>query len=255
MNEQITYELPLSERIRIFLRLQNLFDQMQYFALHDNEHQNRAELNCLLDILTITSRNDLKNEIIKEVERHTKSLVIFSKNPHVDSTKLKKSIEQLNDLNLNLMSSNVRTENKLNQVELLKSLAQRSSIPGGSCDFDLPIFHFWLHRPLAERRNEIQRWTDNLTPLHQAITLLLQFIRSSATPMTKTAHLGFYQQSLDPNHCAQLLRVSYDRQAHYYAEISGGKHRFTVRFMQPSETERATQVDEDISFTLHVCQL
>ena len=159
MNEQITYELPLSERIRIFLRLQNLFDQMQYFALHDNEHQNRAELNCLLDILTITSRNDLKNEIIKEVERHTKSLVIFSKNPHVDSTKLKKSIEQLNDLNLSLMSSNIRTENKLNQVELLKSLAQRSSIPGGSCDFDLPIFHFWLHRPLAERRKEIQRWT------------------------------------------------------------------------------------------------
>ncbi|MEH6503173.1 MAG: cell division protein ZapD [Cycloclasticus sp.] len=255
MSETITYELPLSERIRTFLRLQHLFQQMQYFSLHDDEHHNRAELNCLLDILVIAGRSDLKNEIIKEIERHTKSFAIFSQNPHVDGAKLQQSINQLKQLSLNLFSSTGRTDQKLGQVELLKCLAQRSSIPGGAYDFDLPAYHFWLNRPLQERREQIQNWCENLIPIQQSINLLLQFIRTSTTPMAKTAQAGFYQQNLDANHSAQLLRVSFEQSKNYYAEISGGKHRFTVRFMQANESERATQVTDDINFTLNICQL
>ena len=255
MSETITYELPLSERIRTFLRLQHLFEQMHYFSLHDDDHHNRAELNCLLDILVIAGRSDLKNEIIKEIERHTKSFAIFSQNPHVDATKLRQSIDQLSQLSLKLFSSTGRVDQKIGQIELLKCLAQRSSIPGGAYDFDLPAYHFWLNRPLQQRREEIQSWCENLIPIQHSINLLLQFIRTSTTPMTKIAHAGFYQQNLDANHSAQLLRVSFEQEKNYYAEISGGKHRFTVRFMQPNESERASQVTDNINFTLNICQL
>jgi len=255
VSEQITYELPLSERIRTFLRLEDLFEQMQHFAQYDGEWQNRAELSCLLDILAISSRMDLRSEITKEIERLTKSLVFFSQNPNVDSNKLKQTIEQLNQLTHTLTFSSGRVDRILNEVDLLKSLAQRNSIPGGSCDFDLPAYHFWLNKPLAERLRYTQSWTADLSPIKQSINLLLQFIRFSASPMAKVAKSGFYQQSLDSSQPAQLLRVSVDRDAAYFAEISGGKHRFSIRFMQPFDTERPVQINEDAPFSLHICQL
>jgi len=255
VSEQITYELPLSERIRTFLRLEDLFEQMLHFSQHDGEWQNRAELGCLLDILAISSRTDLRNEITKEIERHTKCLVIFAQNPKVDREKLEQSIDQLNLLNRQLLSTSGRIDQILGQVDLLKCLSQRNSIPGGTCDFDLPAYHFWLNKPLSIRREQIQSWTTQLNPIRQSISLLLQFIRYSATPTPKVAHAGFYQQSLDTNHPVHLLRVSLDPDSQYFAEISGGKHRFTVRFMVPLETERPSQITDDINFTLSICQL
>lgn len=255
MSEQITYELPLSERIRTFLRLEDLFEQMLHFSQHDGEWQNRAELSCLLDILAISSRTDLRNEITKEIERHTKCLVIFAKNPKVDREKLEQSIDQLNSLNRQLLTSSGRIDQVLGQVDLLKCLSQRNSIPGGTCDFDLPAYHFWLNKPLSVRREQIQNWTAHLTPIRQSISLLLQFIRYSSMPTEKIARAGYYQQSLDTNHPVHLLRVSLNLSSEYFAEISGGKHRFTVRFMLPLETERPSQIDEDIRFTLSICQL
>lgn len=255
MSEQITYELPLSERIRTFLRLEDLFEQMLHFSQHDGEWQNRAELGCLLDIIAISSRTDLRNEITKEIERHTKCLVIFAQNPKVDREKLEQSIEQLNRLNRQLLSSSGRIEQILSRVDLLKCLSQRNSIPGGTCDFDLPAYHFWLNKPLNIRREQIQSWTTHLEPIRQSISLLLQFIRYSANPTQKIAHSGYYQQSLDGNQPVQLLRVSLNRESSFFAEISGGKHRFTVRFMLPLESERPSQTSDDIEFTLNICQL
>lgn len=255
MSEQITYELPLSERIRTFLRLEDLFEQMLHFSQHDGEWQNRAELGCLLDIIAISSRTDLRNEITKEIERHTKCLVIFAQNPKVDREKLEQSIEQLNRLNRQLLSSSGRIEQILSRVDLLKCLSQRNSIPGGTCDFDLPAYHFWLNKPLNIRREQIQSWTTHLEPIRQSISLLLQFIRYSANPTQKIAHSGYYQQSLDGNQPVHLLRVSLNRESSFFAEISGGKHRFTVRFMLPLESERPSQTSDDIEFTLNICQL
>ncbi|ORU94368.1 MAG: cell division protein ZapD [Cycloclasticus sp. symbiont of Bathymodiolus heckerae] len=231
---------------------------MHHFSQHDGEWQNRAELSCLLDILAISSRTALRNEITKEIERHTKCLVIFAKNPKVDREKLEQSIAQLNQLNqLNntLLSSSGRIDQVLTQVDLLKCLAQRNSIPGGTCDFDLPAYHFWLNKPLDIRHSQIEAWTANLNPIRKAISLLLQFIRFSASPTQQLASAGFYQQSLDTNFPVHLLRVSLQHDSNYFAEISGGKHRFTVRFMQPMEAERAIQTNEDVHFTLNICQL
>lgn len=255
MSDQITYELPLSERIRIFLRLEDLFEQMLHFSQHDGEWQNRAELSCLLDIIAISGRTDLRNEITKEIERHTKRLVIFAQNPKVDREKLEQSIDQLNLLNRQLFSSNGRIDQILGQVDLLKCLSQRNSLPGGTCDFDLPVYHFWLNKPLNIRREQIESWTSHLKPIRQSISLLLQFIRYSAAPTPKTAHAGFYQQSLDTNQPVHLLRVSLNQGSQYFAEISGGKHRFTIRFMLPLESERPSQTSDDIDFTLSICQL
>lgn len=255
MPEQIHYELPLNERIRTFLKLEDLFVQMMHYSQFDDEWLNRAEIGCLLDIFSICSRSDLKTEISKEIDRLINQLVVFAQNPNVDRAKLENSIEQLQQLLHVFNTSTGRLDQPLHDVELLKALSKRNSVPGGTCEFDIPAYHFWLNQPIEARRTQINSWYQHLAALHQSIQLLLQFIRSSAQPSLKIAEEGFYQQALDGNLPTQLIRVSFDRQAPYCAEFSGGKHRFTVRFMIPSDNEKPVQVVQDIPFTLSICQL
>ena len=255
MANSITYELPLNERIRTFLRLEGLFKQTDHFAEQDNEWNNRAELNCLLDVFAISSRADLKSEITKEIDRHTKSLAVFSQNPNVDSEKLRTSIEKLNELSMTLLTTAGRIDQRTSQIDLLKCLTQRNSIPGGSCDFDLPGYHFWLNKPLQERREQLQYWSENLVPIKKSINLLLGYIRSSGSPASKIAACGVYQQSLGDHQSVQLIRVTLDKNSPYFSEISGGKHRFTVRFMSLRDTERPAQTSDDVDFSLTICQL
>lgn len=255
MTNSITYELPLNERIRTFLRLEGLFAQMSHFAQDDNQWHNRTELSCILDIFTILSRSDMKTEIIKEIERHRKSLAIFSQSPNVDREKLTQSIDQLDHLDLKLSAMSGRFDQKVTQTDLLKALNQRNSIPGGTCDFDLPAYHYWLNKPVQERRSQITSWTENIVYIRQAIDLLLQFIRFSAAPIETTAPAGLYQKNLSDYQSAQLLRVFLPCESPFFAEISGGKHRFTIRFMEPQETQRPVQTSDDVNFKLLICQI
>ena len=53
-----------------------------------------------------------------------------------------------------------------------------------------------------------------------------------------------------------MIRVSIDVDGLVFPEISAGKHRFTVRFMELENTEdRPVQTTRDIPFQLSCCVL
>ena len=86
--------------------------------------------------------------------------------------------------------------------------------------------------------------------------LVLRLIRDSAHPQTVIAVAGFYQQLVDPNTVCQLVRVVLPGSLQAFPEISGGRHRFTIRFLeQPSSASRAVQTDMDVTFELQCCNL
>jgi cell division protein ZapD len=67
---------------------------------------------------------------------------------------------------------------------------------------------------------------------------------------------GFYQQPVDPNAVCQLVRVILPSELSVFPEISGGKHRFTIRFLEQATTAgRPAQTDQDIQFELQCCNL
>ena len=74
MNTTITYEFPLNERIRVFIRLEQLFQQLLHFSAGATANDKRAALNVLQDITLIFKRNDIKSEVLKELERDSKVL-------------------------------------------------------------------------------------------------------------------------------------------------------------------------------------
>ncbi|MDX1698603.1 MAG: cell division protein ZapD, partial [Thiohalobacterales bacterium] len=68
------------------------------------------------------------------------------------------------------------------------------------------------------------------------------------------AEAGIYQKTMDPNLPCQLVRIALPAGAPYFAELSGGRHRFTARFLQFSTADqRASQTDQDVKFQLACC--
>ncbi len=254
MNTHTTYEFPLNERIRVFMRLEQLFKQLSHFRAGSSVFDKRAAIDTLLDILMILSRSDLKSELIKELDRHTKVLNQLANSQKVDNTKLQEILAELHQASQNLYGANGKIGVSVMESDLFQSISQRNSIPGGSCSFDLPAFHYWLEQDQAEQQLDLERWTHPLADIRVAIDLILSFIRQSSVPTQEVAQAGFFQLALDKAQPVQLLRVAVPASVLCFAEISGGKHRFSIRFMQPSSDEnRPTQSHDDIAFNLTRC--
>jgi len=213
----------------------------------------RVALTSRLDILNIFSRADLKTEVLKELERQMQILAALESLPTVDRSKLARLLNELEVLIDRIHSLHGQIGQELRQNEFLNSIKQRSSIPGGTCDFDLPGYHYWLERPAAERIRDLSAWLSVFDTIHLSVNLLLRLIRESTRPNEEHAHAGFFQKTLDPSLPCQMIRVAVDAETPYFAEISGGKHRFTVRFMQHAPDGHATQTEEDVRFELTSC--
>jgi cell division protein ZapD len=252
--QQIIYEFPLNERIRVFMRLELLFRQLEHFLAGSATWDKRAAVDTLLDIMIIFSRNDIKSEVLKELDRHANILAHLAHNQGVDKMKLNAILDEMNDLGKKLYAASGKTGLNVMKNDFLQSISQRTSIPGGSCSFDLPMYHFWLEQQSEMQGESFEQWIKPFITLRTAIDILLNSIRQSTIPSDKIAQAGFFQLALETSHSYQLLRVGLDRRAPCYAEISGGKHRFSIRFMVPMpETGRAVQSSDDIPFKLSCC--
>jgi len=254
LNTQTIYEFPLNERIRVFMRLEQLLLQLSHFMAGSSVFDKRAAIGSFLDILTIFSRSDLKSELIKELDRHAKVLGHLTNSDGVDNQKLNEILAELNQASRNLYNASGKVGASVMESGLFQSISQRSTIPGGSCSFDLPAFHYWLEQDQDEQQKDLERWTRPFVDIRIAIDLILGFIRQSSVPKEEVAHAGFFQLALDKSHPVQLIRVAVPATLPCFAEISGGKHRFSIRFMLPSSDEnRPTQTQDDISFMLTRC--
>ena len=256
MQIKIIYEQPLNERIRTFLRLEHLFKITNYYMKNSSEWDNRAAVTNLLNIVDLLTRSDIKSDIIKELERHSSTLNGLSSNPNVDTQRLEIILQSIISILDSLKKTTCQPGQNLKQDEFINFIKQRNIIPGGSCNFDLPGYHYWLHKPENERQEDINYWYSDLKLINEGIKLALNMIRNSATPATELANSGFFQKPIESNLSCQLIRIVLPVECKFYPEISGGKHRFTVRFMEQSSTRsRPVQTQENVEFELHCCIL
>lgn len=256
MEKNTTYEQPLNERVRTFLRLEHLFGIADHHSPQDSQWDSRIAISCLLEILDLISRSDIKSDLIKELERHTTTLNVLKNNPGVDLQRLIDILDNINVYLSTLRDSDFQPGHSLKQDELTTSIKQRISIPGGTCNFDLPAYHHWLHKPVYSRREDFKIWSQDLSVIQDSLAIVLLMLRNSTTPVIENAESGFYQQPIESKLSCQLIRVLLPVDCNYFPEISGGKHRFTIRFMEQSSTAtRPVQTNDTVEFELHCCIL
>ena len=256
MTTHIHYEQPLNERIRTLLRLEHLFAQADVWMAGDSAWHSRAVLDTLFELQSVLGRSDISKELLKELERQADNLSQLDSNPNVDHEMLDSVLSQLDVLTDRLHALDGQPGQSIRENEFLNAIQQRSSIAGGNCDFDLPAYHQWLLLPAENRLHDISLWVADYLPVRDAIRMILNLVRDGASTTRQVAEAGFYQQSLDTNIPYQLIRVSLPINHPCFAEISAGKHRFTIRFMQyRDKAQRPVQVEQDLEFLLSCCQL
>ncbi|MCG6862610.1 MAG: cell division protein ZapD [Chromatiaceae bacterium] len=253
MPTALTFEHPLNERVRTFLRLEHLFGKVTHFVSHEDPWTSRAAVEGILDILAVTARADIKTELLKELDRNRGTLNRIRRQPGVDQETLGQILDDLQQSATDLHNLSGQIGHSLRQDDFLKSIAKRSSIPGGTCSFDLPQYHYWLEQAPEARQQRLSEWMRGLQPVSDAITLALTLARTSAAPREVTAAGGFFQEALSVKAPAQLVRVNLNGSAHLFPEISGHKNRFSIRFMDTSESGRPVPWREDTAFTLTCC--
>lgn len=254
MSSQIPFEQPLNERIRIFMRIEELFARCSYYITKDEAFDSHSALSALFELMGLASRGDLKRELMKEIKRQLTNLQQLHSIPSLDTGKLENIISSHNDLINQLDSLPGQLVGHLKENDFINSIKQRSTIPGGTCDFDLPAYHYWLTQPANDRRKTIEAWLQPYVVINNTVKHCLELIRSSAEIEECTASNGFYQRNLDQNQSNQLIRVIVSEAEKCFPEISAGKHRFSIRFLeQANPNNYPKQIERDIIFKISCC--
>jgi cell division protein ZapD len=240
--------------MRTFLRLDFLYSQALYHNESASQWGTRAAVSSLIDILAIITRSDVRSEALKELERQLTSLGEFQSKPGVDANRLKTLIANLTRLRSELLNAGVANLQPLKESDFLNSIKHRSSIPGGTCEFDLPDYLFWLSQPDEVRVKAFNQWLTMLRPLCDAVSELIWLTRQNGRTRQENAQGGNFTITFDRENPLQMLRIALPASMGLYPEVSGSHHRCNVRFLSwKGLSERATQADSDVKFLLTTC--
>jgi len=251
----ITYEYPLNERIRTLLRLEDLFERSRHFVARSDPQDHHMALLTLFEILEVASRADLKSDLLQELERQKQVLLSFKNKPDIAEDALSSVLRDIEQAAAALFSMTGKIGQYLRENDWLMSIKQRTGIPGGACEFDLPSYHYWLHRPAEERIGQLAAWTSPLYPLRDGSAIILRILRESGRPQSLNAAQGMFQQMLGGK-TAQMLRLRLDPDVPCVPEISANKYVLNIRFAsQQPEDSRTRTADWDVAFELTFCNL
>lgn len=249
----ILYEYPFNERIRTYLRLEHLFRRLGELVPAESALSHHYALVTIFEIMDVAARADLKADVMRDLDKHKNLFNSYRGNPAIAEAVLDQVVNQLerNFATLNGLAG--KAGQALTENEWLMSIRSRASIPGGTCEFDLPAYYAWQHRSATSRRADLERWSATLSPLAESIYLLLKLLREADVPYKVMATGGQFQQNLPQGRSFQLLRLRIDPKLGLIPEISGNRLMVSVRMMRHEPDDRLHPSTEDAAFELTLC--
>lgn len=247
------YEQPLNERIRTFLRVEHLTSRLHHLRADTSVWGRRATMEALLDLLNVMSRHDIRGQVSKELELRRAGLAHLAARDDIDHSALDEILGNLDAIGSDMAQIPPQFASyQLRDNELLNSLNNRHAIPGGTCSFDLPAYHHWLAQDADRIEADISQWYRRVAPVERGVRLLLRLLRDGTHPTPQSAKGGVLVHNSVAG--TQLVRVLVD-DASVFPEISGGRHRVTVRFMRFQDIQlHLRQTDADIAFHMACCR-
>jgi cell division protein ZapD len=251
----IRYEHPLNERIRTLMRLEDLFARARFYAAQDAPAEHHAALMSMFEITDVASRADLKTDLLQELERQKQLLAPLRSNPQIDTHALEALLGGMDAANVALLATTGKVGQHLRDNEWLVAIKQRSAIPGGVSEFDLPAYHYWLNQPAEQRRHDLAGWLEPFEPIDAGLTIVLRLLRENARVGRHTAFRGVFQLMLTTSKVAQLLRLQVSKDLPCVPEISANKYALNIRFIGVSGFDRGSVYPGDVEFELTFCNL
>jgi cell division protein ZapD len=245
----ILYEHPLNEKLRSYLRVEDLFRQLQHLRQCNEEVQLSSFFAALFSLIDVLDRNDIRSDLCKDLDRCQSALVQWSAHPDIADDALTDMLKQTIRLQSELLKGG-KLAGALKEDKFLAPLRQRFGITGGTCYFDVPQLQYWFSLPIEQRQQQIGEWLQHFQLVADAIRYILQFIRERGQFQSWVAYNGFYQSNTEQ---FELLRIRYPIASGCYPTVSGNRYRYAIRFMQLCETQGRTSSAQSIEFELACC--
>jgi cell division protein ZapD len=250
----IRYDFPLNERVRVLLRLEDLYAKLAHFTDKSSSTDHQAALNALFDILVVASRADLKSELLQELERQKRSLAALHNNPEISEDALQSVLSEIEAASGNILAMTGKFGQHLRENEWLMGINNRVCIPGGAGEFDLPSYHYWLHQEATLRRNYLKAWLAPMLPIRDGLAIVLRLLRDGGKTQSCTATRGCFQQ-MPGGRVAQMLRISLADDLPCIPEVSANKYALNIRFVSANYVAKTTLYEQDVAFELTACSL
>lgn len=249
----ILYEHPFNERIRTYLRLEQLFRRLGELSRRESPVDHHYALATIFEIMEVGARADLKTDVLKDIEKQKQVLNAYRGNPAISDAALDEITGQLEACFTGLNDLPGKLGQSLTEDDWLMAIRSRLVIPGGTCEFDLPAYHAWQHLSPALRQQDLQRWIAPLVSLAEAVFLLLRLLRDSGTAQKVMSSAGLYQQILPQGRTFQLLRLRLHSTLELVPEISCNRLMVSVRLLGRGSDGRLQTSNENSMFELTLC--
>ena len=196
----------------------------------------------------------MKSELLQELERQKRTLSALHNNPAISENALEAILAEIDGSSADILAMPGKTGQHLRENEWLMGIKQRAAMPGGTCEFDLPFYHYWQQQDAGLRRESLQAWLASLLPIHGGLKILLRIIRENNKAYHFIAHHGTFQQ-MQGGRVAQILRLSLNSELACVPEVSANKYAINIRFTVADYAAKSTLVEHDVPFDLNFCSL
>jgi len=232
----INYEFPLNERVRKFLRIEEIFMKMDAQINNKKEFSAHICFATYFDIMTFASRGDLKVELIQEIEKQR-----LKSRSKIKTKKNIKILADLNKIRLQLEKTKIIAGFNFGGDRFLHELKTRSDSPFGIVSTDFPEFQFWLESTsFTERKAYFKNKLNDIDSIKIAIKTLMHLLRNNVVNKlieTKTEEI---QYKLNPLLRNDLVTITLPSKPKCFPNISSNKYAVNVHLKRKS-SQRTTQ--------------
>ena len=242
------YEQPIDERIRKFLRLENIYMKINNHMDIDSKFDAYSTLLNISELFINLSRSEIKRDLISEIETQKVRYQEYSKLEGADKIKLNSIMEKQTAILKTLHDLEANYLNVLKNDELLQTIIKH--INTSCADLD-----YWLSRDHDFRKNQINLWLELIKPIENSIFFCLDLLRKSSETVEITAKDGMYLFRMDIEKKIRLLRVTMKTDNYFFPRISVGPQRATIAFMTIDDNNKIIRLNQDINFVLDLCYI
>jgi cell division protein ZapD len=240
----INYEFPLNEKIRRFLRIEEIFSKIDYQQKNRHSFSEYGLFILLFDLMTTASRSDLKVELLQTLD--AKQIELKNKRNTVKNNEL---IKKISSAKKNLEKSIIQPGFYFGNDRLIQEVKARNDSPFGIVSTDFPELRYWLEIETKDiRKKYFYEKFSPFNPIKDAIKILLTIMRGEANFEKVETDQGLYQMKLNPSKKNDIIIIQVSSSSKFFPHISSNKYAINMQF----NDHKNIKIDQRIKFRLAI---